>query len=656
MRWAAAVATILLTSVLAVAVCGEPDRGPRAAAAAGQQQASAENLVQRFPAPPNARPSQRFSLRVEGQPVFVEEDRRVSFAHFAFAGEVVVEVELDEPFESFTLSPARSEISAQMEGRLLTFTLRRPQRLVLHEVNGEEADFILEERLLIFADPIPEPAEQVAPPPWRRSSELAIDDGGEVDVTAAIQNALDALSQAGGGTLVMAPGLYRVQSLFLRDDVALYLEGGARLQASDEPSEEDAMIKFFGVDNAHLLGPGSVDANGVFLRYQRGKSWSIVRADNASNSSLDTVTLLDPSAFAVWIRDSERWRMTQTKQIDFANRDLESNGGEDGIDPDASRHVLIEQCFVYAGDDATAIKAISPRWPVIEDITLRSNVIFNAALGSGLGIGSQLERSHLRQITFENNDVVAARFPLDVSMRQATSGEDDDPLLEEVWFRGNRFGKSRGSAVFRAQVARRGIFRDFVFENLAFAPNQDGNGPRLLSFDQGAITGWTFDGVELASGLVDGVGDFEELGSGVSGLSFADSDPVVVEVRASEVAFTERDGGARGFRVRRSADPSGPLTVPFALRGTAREGDDFEPLGRAVTFPSGESEVLIVVRPRRDGLVEGGETLLLTLHNDHGTGFMVGPESQAQILLVDADLFVDGFESGDTSAWSDEQF
>ena len=60
----------------------------------------------------------------------------------------------------------------------------------------------MEERLLIFADPIAEPADQLGIEPLVRSGDLGITGDGAMDVTADIQIAIDDLSTSGGGLLV----------------------------------------------------------------------------------------------------------------------------------------------------------------------------------------------------------------------------------------------------------------------------------------------------------------------------------------------------------------------------------------------------------------------------------------------------------------------
>ena len=60
---------------------------------------------------------------------------------------------------------------------------------------------------------------------------------GQTKDTAAIQKAIDACAESGGGTVYFAPGNYISGSLHIRSNVTLYLDTGATLLES--PDNED---------------------------------------------------------------------------------------------------------------------------------------------------------------------------------------------------------------------------------------------------------------------------------------------------------------------------------------------------------------------------------------------------------------------------------
>lgn len=68
----------------------------------------------------------------------------------------------------------------------------------------------------------------------------AVGDGTTLD-TAAIQRAVDACSAAGGGTVLFPPGAFLSGTVFLKDNVCLYLDAKAVLRGSPRPEDYPAI-------------------------------------------------------------------------------------------------------------------------------------------------------------------------------------------------------------------------------------------------------------------------------------------------------------------------------------------------------------------------------------------------------------------------------
>lgn len=96
---------------------------------------------------------------------------------------------------------------------------------------------------------------------FRISEFGAVGDGAKLD-TAAIQRAIDACTAARGGTVYCAPGVYLSGTLFLKDNVRLFLDVGAVLRGS--PRLEDyALIP-------RKSAEGRAAFEGGFLIYAEG--------------------------------------------------------------------------------------------------------------------------------------------------------------------------------------------------------------------------------------------------------------------------------------------------------------------------------------------------------------------------------------------------
>jgi len=105
------------------------------------------------------------------------------------------------------------------------------------------------------------------------------------------------------------------------------------------------------------------------------------------------------------------------------------------------------------------------------------------------------------------------------------------------------------------------------------------------------------------------------------------------------------------FTVRRSDGTNGSIAVFYSISGTASNGVDYEPLSGQVSIPEGAWSADIAVTPIFDDLVEGTETVVLTLlapcpaclfanppcEVAQGTNcYQIGPDNQAVAYIRDA--------------------
>jgi hypothetical protein len=86
----------------------------------------------------------------------------------------------------------------------------------------------------------------------------------------------------------------------------------------------------------------------------------------------------------------------------------------------------------------------------------------------------------------------------------------------------------------------------------------------------------------------------------------------VVTVHAPD-PFANEGGDTATFVVRRSCALENPLFVQYTISGTAENGLDYWRLSGEILFPAGEDAAPIVIHPVDDSLVEGTETIVITL-------------------------------------------
>ncbi len=204
----------------------------------------------------------------------------------------------------------------------------------------------------------------------------AIGDG-TTDDAAAIQAAINACTQQGGGSVVLPAGHTFLASPFaLASYVDLHIEANTRLLAlPDEAAythsafrenEGEGMMWIRGKDlqQVSITGTGTIDGNGVLFM-----------AEEVDDSyDLKPVTTYDPRPHVLTLENVDRLVI---RDVTFANsaywtvhlvgcNDVAIDGitirnnilirNSDGIDIDHSKHVRIANCYIVSGDDSICLK------------------------------------------------------------------------------------------------------------------------------------------------------------------------------------------------------------------------------------------------------------------------------------------------------------
>ncbi len=110
------------------------------------------------------------------------------------------------------------------------------------------------------------------------------------------------------------------------------------------------------------------------------------------------------------------------------------------------------------------------------------------------------------------------------------------------------------------------------------------------------------------------------------------------------------------FRFTRTGDLGAPLTVSFTRGGTAVQLTDYANIGGTVTFNAGQATADRIVVPVNDAVVEGPETVIVTLTD--GADYDIAVPTSATITIADQPVptisvaVIDGTasEAGDTGS------
>lgn len=116
------------------------------------------------------------------------------------------------------------------------------------------------------------------------------------------------------------------------------------------------------------------------------------------------------------------------------------------------------------------------------------------------------------------------------------------------------------------------------------------------------------------------------------------SAPLVVVTATTPTA--NEAGPTNGvFTFTRDTQFEAPLTVTFAMTGTAVRGTDYQSTPTSVTIPAGAPSTTLAIVPINDTTIEQPETAILTLVA--GAGYGVGSPASATVSIVSDDLSID---------------
>lgn len=316
----------------------------------------------------------------------------------------------------------------------------------------------------------------------------AVSDGVSV-CTAAIQKAIDLCDK--GGIVYIPKGTFISGAVYLKSDMTLFLEDGAKLIGSD--NIEDFPLKGYpyeGLDqlcyaslintdgaphkNITIDGKGVIDANGVKLfhaemKENRGKRGRAVCIRNTDNVVIKNVTL----------RQSPAWclHLIYCENVLIDNIEVHSKYDEkgnkysifncDGIDIDSCKNVEIINSLIASQDDCIAVKSgrneegrrcsIPSENITIENCTFKSG--FGVAMGSEMSGG--VKDVFVRNCTFENAFSIASikairgrgAYIKNIHYENCTLINRDEDLHDTQWFRGAIYADGfYGDEVFDADT------------------------------------------------------------------------------------------------------------------------------------------------------------------------------------------------------------
>lgn len=262
--------------------------------------------------------------------------------------------------------------------------------------------------------------------------------GGEIKNTEAIASAIAACHEAGGGYVLVPKGQWLTGKVHLKSNVNLHLVEGAELLFNDDPNDYlpavlsswegmelynySPLIYALNCENIALSGKGTIRAKMDFWTTWFSRPPAHMEALKELHKMASTGVPVEQRQMAkgennmrpqliqfnrckniliedLTIRNSPFWTI-HLVMVDggvVRRLDVAADGhNNDGIDPEMTRNLLIEDCVFDQGDDAISIKAgrNQDAWALAtpsENIVIRNIVVKEGnqlvALGSELSGG-----------------------------------------------------------------------------------------------------------------------------------------------------------------------------------------------------------------------------------------------------------------------------
>lgn len=251
--------------------------------------------------------------------------------------------------------------------------------------------------------------------------------------TAAIQQAIDACHDAGGGRVFCGPGRFLTGSLELKSRVELHLALGCELLAStslDDYPEFEAdgfihtnaaegssktLIRAAHASHIAITGPGEINGRGIAFYDPQTKPGSRFFAKPATDRPrmvtffmctdirLENTAFLEAPCWTIWLIKCERAFLNNLRVA--GDQRMINN---DGIDIDACRDVTISNCICKTADDCLVIRNITrvcEEPGVCENITV-TNCTFDSFC-QGVRIGCPQD-GVIRNCTLSNLTITSA--------------------------------------------------------------------------------------------------------------------------------------------------------------------------------------------------------------------------------------------------------
>ena len=320
-----------------------------------------------------------YQVKVNGIPVPVFDTPIASYAVFDFKGEVNIEVNTMYDVRWVDIRPLRTGLKPEYTGdNSFRFKLTRPENLSL-ELNGR----IRQQPLFIFA------GKPETDKPSRSDKNVIWFEGGK---------------------------FYKDVKLELKDNQTVYIEGGAVVQG---------YLFATGKKNIKICGRGILDG-------------SLNKTDpTCKNRFIDLRDCEDITIEGITLHNGTTWQVALFHSNKATIKDIRivsESGSDDGMDIFRCTNVVVDGVFAHTKDDNIAIKSGGdyPADHPTDNILVKNCVFWNSIWGNSIEIGFELYSSEVKNIRFENIDVIHVEDGATMSIHNAGQAHVHNVVFDNI--------------------------------------------------------------------------------------------------------------------------------------------------------------------------------------------------------------------------------
>jgi len=320
---------------------------------------SHEPRLECYPAPQGSCLCSTLGVRVNGEPQPVYHTGAGNFLYFSFFGEVTIEISNFDQICGAWVTPWRLGIKPDIHNKSLSFSLDKPGQLIVQINDGPP--------LFIFANPL-----EYEKPPNPRDPKVHFFEAGKI---------------------------HEIDILEIGSDETVYIEGGAIVKGG---------IHAIDGSNVVIRGRGILDGSSYACMNGPAKS---ILMERCCDATVEGIIMIHPNTWMLTVGDCERVLIRNLKQIGEV---MSSNG----IVICGSRDIEVRDSFLRNNDDCVTVLATGCLTPEkrnryswckdVSNIRILSCVLLNSIIGNTMEIGSETRTSSIRDIRFEDIDVVGA--------------------------------------------------------------------------------------------------------------------------------------------------------------------------------------------------------------------------------------------------------